>query len=639
MLTPNLRSNAFFIILSIGILVITNLYGQGASNALTFGGTDEYVTFGSAPQLRILDSLTIELWVNMPTAPGNNITFPINLYALVTYGTNGETQATNQIYRLQVTDIDLTSGLDYRYQIVHESGAGTDVVTTFTTPPVFGQWSHIVVQRDTTTSTYRLMVNGDVETPVTYADNLDPNGATSGIAILSGGFGSSPGSNTPPGGFLVGTMDEVRIWHTLVDTTTLRNWMNRKVTSSHPYFNKLAGYWRLDESTGFTATDETGNNDGTLMNMETTDWGTSTAPIGDASVFAESADITETASVPIDVVFGTGLNAPGAGFSLATIQVNQAPNTTSGLLSNVPNVYWEIWSEDTLFDGDFTATVRFHFDNVPGIADEVNLVLYRRNDATGTWSPTSATLFDEGNNFDGTGYFEITITELTAGGFSGQYILTSSDVDNPLPVQLSTFNAQIFQEGIKLLWETESELNNQGFEVWRSMDNEDNYVLVSSYQTNSDLQGAGNSNTKQNYEFFDSQVVEGHTYYYILWDVSYDGSRSSHGPLKVVFEKNSALSNQFTLSQNYPNPFNPSTQIPFQIFPVEGKNLFSTRLIITDLLGREIKTLVNDVLPAGTYTFSWDGRDNNNRIVSSGMYLYTLQVENRLFTKKMMFIH
>jgi hypothetical protein len=81
----------------------------------------------------------------------------------------------------------------------------------------------------------------------------------------------------------------------------------------------------------------------------------------------------------------------------------------------------------------------------------------------------------------------------------------------------------------------------------------------------------------------------------------------------------------FSLSQNYPNPFNPQTRIKFAV----PKASF-TKLIIYDLLGREVATLVNEELKPGTYEADWDGSN-----YSSGVYFYKIISGDFVETKKM----
>ena len=79
------------------------------------------------------------------------------------------------------------------------------------------------------------------------------------------------------------------------------------------------------------------------------------------------------------------------------------------------------------------------------------------------------------------------------------------------------------------------------------------------------------------------------------------------------------------LSQNYPNPFNPFTIIKFTTENTE-KN---TELIIYNLKGQKVKTLVNEVLPAGKHSVIWDGRDYNQQPVVSGIYFYKLNMNGK----------
>lgn len=84
----------------------------------------------------------------------------------------------------------------------------------------------------------------------------------------------------------------------------------------------------------------------------------------------------------------------------------------------------------------------------------------------------------------------------------------------------------------------------------------------------------------------------------------------------------------FELYQNYPNPFNPATNIKFDL-PNSGK----VKLIVYDMLGKELATLVNEKLDAGSYSFRWDGVS-----LSSGVYFYQLQAGDFNVTKRMVLV-
>jgi hypothetical protein len=86
----------------------------------------------------------------------------------------------------------------------------------------------------------------------------------------------------------------------------------------------------------------------------------------------------------------------------------------------------------------------------------------------------------------------------------------------------------------------------------------------------------------------------------------------------------------YSLSQNYPNPFNPSTTIEYSL-----PNSENVKIEIYDLLGRLVKTLVNETKIAGKYSVIWNGEDNSGKTVSSGVYLYRLYSGSQIITKKL----
>ena len=89
----------------------------------------------------------------------------------------------------------------------------------------------------------------------------------------------------------------------------------------------------------------------------------------------------------------------------------------------------------------------------------------------------------------------------------------------------------------------------------------------------------------------------------------------------------------FKLSQNYPNPFNPSTKIKFTIPDVETGHAPSVQLLVYDVLGNEITTLVNEEKTEGTYEVEWNASN-----VPSGVYFYQLKTGSFVQTKKMLLL-
>ena len=89
----------------------------------------------------------------------------------------------------------------------------------------------------------------------------------------------------------------------------------------------------------------------------------------------------------------------------------------------------------------------------------------------------------------------------------------------------------------------------------------------------------------------------------------------------------------FTLSQNYPNPFNPETTIQYSV-------AVPSRVVIKiyNLLGREVKTLVDEVQEAGRHKTRWHGKDNSGRKVASGLYFYQMKSREFVQTRKLVLV-
>ena len=103
-------------------------------------------------------------------------------------------------------------------------------------------------------------------------------------------------------------------------------------------------------------------------------------------------------------------------------------------------------------------------------------------------------------------------------------------------------------------------------------------------------------------------------------------TRSSEVP--VTF--GSATPGAFVLHPNCPNPFNPDTQIRFEL-PRAGH----VRLLVFDLAGRKIRTLVDGHLAAAVHTQRWDGRDDRGLPAASGVYFVKLEVNGEVATEKL----
>lgn len=108
----------------------------------------------------------------------------------------------------------------------------------------------------------------------------------------------------------------------------------------------------------------------------------------------------------------------------------------------------------------------------------------------------------------------------------------------------------------------------------------------------------------------------------------------------VEEESGETVPSSVRLFQNYPNPFNSTTQIPFSVNSslLTENGPIRTTLKVYNILGQEVKALVDEEKLPGTYEVSWDGMDNNGIKVASGIYLYKLQAGHNTEIKKMLLV-
>ena len=189
--------------------------------------------------------------------------------------------------------------------------------------------------------------------------------------------------------------------------------------------------------------------------------------------------------------------------------------------------------------------------------------------------------------------------------------------DLPLPVELISFSASVVDAHVNLKWSTATEVNNYGFEVERKNGSSEVWNKIAF------IKGNGNSNSPKNYYYVDENVTSG-KYYYRLKQTDFDGKFN----FSKVVEVNISNPEVYKLNQNYPNPFNPVTNIKYEI-PKAGK----VRLVIFDMLGRKLQTLVNEYQNAGRYNIQY-----NAGKLASGTYFYEIQSGNYIEVKKMILL-
>jgi len=108
------------------------------------------------------------------------------------------------------------------------------------------------------------------------------------------------------------------------------------------------------------------------------------------------------------------------------------------------------------------------------------------------------------------------------------------------------------------------------------------------------------------------------------------------GKLMALIKPEAAVPSTYGLAQNYPNPFNPTTTIQYSV--VSDQSPPRVTLKIYNLLGQEVRTLVDEVQEPGHYAVAWNGRDENGRQVASGVYFYRLSALDCMDTKRMVLV-
>lgn len=197
----------------------------------------------------------------------------------------------------------------------------------------------------------------------------------------------------------------------------------------------------------------------------------------------------------------------------------------------------------------------------------------------------------------------------------------NTPIGDPLPVELISFVGKVKDKDVLLSWKTATEINNYGFNIERKDISKQN--LQNDFHTISFIAGNGNSNSPKEYSYIDHDLQSG-IYAYRLKQIDSDG-QFEYSPV-INVEISAPV--EYELSQNYPNPFNPSTTIKFTI-PEAGL----VKLSVLNLLGQEIKTIVDEHRQAGIYNEKFDATELN-----SGVYFYELKVNHFIQTKKMLFL-
>ncbi|UCF06852.1 MAG: T9SS type A sorting domain-containing protein [bacterium] len=211
------------------------------------------------------------------------------------------------------------------------------------------------------------------------------------------------------------------------------------------------------------------------------------------------------------------------------------------------------------------------------------------------------------------------------------YIAWEYEYNLPAIITLAEFTTFVYDNYLIVNWMTASEINNAGFNLHRALSVDGKKIQIN----NGLIPTQGNEFRGASYSYIDTDVADGVTYYYWLESVDLDGSTTLNGPVISSFatEGETTTPVAFMLAQNYPNPFNPITVIRYDL-SVDCH----VRLEVYNIRGQRVATLVDEYQNNGTKIASWNGKNENNAVVSSGVYFYKLQAGTFTRIKKMVLL-
>ncbi len=282
-------------------------------------------------------------------------------------------------------------------------------------------------------------------------------------------------------------------------------------------------------------------------------------------------------SSPQDVV--TGLN------QVWGIAFNDADNS----------IYWIDSGIDKIQKGLVTSLPVTKVDVITGLTDNIRGLVIDGTSNKMYWGDITSGNIKSANT-NGTGTVNLYSSISYPQGIAVNW-------NSALPVELAAFTSSILRNEVTLNWITNSELNNKGFDIERSLSKTTEWSKVGF------VEGSGTINQSSSYSFKDRNLSS-NTYKYRLKQIDFNGGYK-------YFDLNSeviiGIPHNFALMQNYPNPFNPATKINFEL-PSAGL----VKLAVYDISGKEVYAVTNNY-PAGYYTQNINGSN-----LGSGVYFYKL---------------
>jgi|GEM_PF-2999486 len=182
-----------------------------------------------------------------------------------------------------------------------------------------------------------------------------------------------------------------------------------------------------------------------------------------------------------------------------------------------------------------------------------------------------------------------------------------------VPVELTSFDALSAGDHVELTWSTATESDTYGFNIYRALGLDAGQSKINAQI----IPGSGTSAEPISYSFSDYEITAGDTYYYWLEEVALTGETALYGPTSA-----SIVPGTHVLQLASPNPASESTVIQYSL-----TNETPVNMVLYDLSGRAVRTLVNDTMPGGQHQVTWNGMNSEGQPVSEGTYFCRLTTQ------------
>lgn len=344
---------------------------QGAYKCVDLDGTDDYVVISDYTALNSDSTIAVEAWIKADAYGSNS--YDNSIFCKHGWGRG------NQGYVLRCGSNGKLS-----FNIADASGTWREAVSSSIMKT--GIWYHVAGTYDG--DSINIYINGELVRTTLYTGSISPSsGLTCRIGDLAYGGGRQ----------FDGMIDEVRVWSTDIDESTIKDWMCRKVTSDHPNYKYLAGNWKLDKDTGVVALEASGNGkNGTLTNGPTRSL--SGAAIGDISAHSYTADDIELKTKFGDVVLINNIKNNPNCFHVFADYTKTQQGIKKGEEGDIDTThYFGVFYSDTSARYD----ISYNYGNLKGLtaSGECGISLYTKESGfKGTWSNANASFQGAGDS-------------------------------------------------------------------------------------------------------------------------------------------------------------------------------------------------------------------------------------------------